>query len=530
VSPPLYSYDSLAWVGSTRAMASFSLKDQPEVFLSHTEISQAVFRAVAAGKARKLAGRLYTPNTADTPEEVVRRNRWQVVDLLYPGAVVSHRTALEGGATSDGTIFLTGDYNRIQELPGLTISLRKGPGPLDGDRRFLGKLWMASEARAVLEVLAPSRSKKTVARGWSQEEVEARLERKVRAGGHPAINQLRDRARALAPLLSASREFDLLDRIIGALLGTRQEALSNPVARSRSLGQPYDPHRLELFQSLFEVLKGSDLTVRPDSMAEADFRHLAFFDAYFSNFIEGTEFELDVAKRIVFEGHLPEGRPKDTKDILGSFRVLSRRDNMGESALDSGSGTAFLDLLRERHQAVLSVRDEAGPGRFKEVGNRAGNTVFVDPELVEGTLLRGTELMQGLEDPMARGIFLSVMVSEVHPFADGNGRLARLVMNAELISGGRRRILIPNGYREDYLLALRAFSRQGRTGPLVHMFDRAQAFTAEIDFSDSNVAENLLRRCGAFDDSERAMLRLPSELGLANRDPRGGISSSKDTR
>ena len=104
------------------------------------------------------------------------------------------------------------------------------------------------------------------------------------------------------------------------------------------------------------------------------------------------------------------------------------------------------------------------------------------------------------------------------------------MMNAELISGGRRRILIPTGYREDYLLALRAFSRQGRTGPLVHMFDRAQAFTAEIDFSDSNVAETLLRRCGAFDDPERAMLRLPSELGLANRDPRGGISPSKDTR
>jgi len=509
-------------------MASFSLKDQPEVFLSHAAVSQAISRAVAAGRARKLAPRLYTANTEDTPGEIVRRNRWQVADLLYPGAVVSYRTALEGGPTSDGTLFLTGDYNRIQELPGLTISLRKGPGPLEGDRRFLGNLWMASEARAVLEVLAPSRSKKTVSRGLSQEKVEERLERKLRAGGPVALNEILDQARVLAPLLSASREFGLLDGIIGTLLGTREEELSSPVARSRSVGQPYDPHRLDLFQSLFELLIGSELAARPDSMEEADFRHLAFFDAYFSNFIEGTEFEIDVARRIVFEGHLPEGRPKDTHDILGSFRVLSRRDLIGKNALDSGSGTAFLDLLRERHHAVLSMRDEARPGRFKEVGNRAGNTVFVEPELVEGTLLRGFEILQGLEDPLARGIFLSVVISEVHPFVDGNGRLARLMMNAELISGGRRRILISVGYREDYLLALRAFSRQGRTGPLVHMFDRAQAFTAEVDFSDSDAAEALLRRCGAFDDPERALLRLPSDLGMTTRDPRTGIPQPKD--
>lgn len=508
-------------------MARFSLKDQPEVFLSDASVSQAVSRGVAAGRIRRLAPRLYTGNTADPPDEVVRRNRWQVVGLLYPGAVVSHRTAFLGGPASDGTVFLTGDYNRLQELPGLTISLRSGPGPLEGDRRFLGELWMASEARAVLEVLAPSRSKKTVARGVPRGEVEERLERKLRAGGPATLNQLRDRARLLAPLLSAEREFGELTGIVGTLLGTREEELNSPSARARSQDRPYDPHRLDLFQSLFEALQGSDWPVRHDTLEEADFRHLAFFDAYFSNYIEGTEFELDVAKRIVFDGHMPPGRPKDTHDILGTFRALSRRDQMGVGALESGSPSAFLDLLRARHQAVLSMRDEARPGQFKEVANRAGNTVFVVPELVEGTLLQGFELLQGLADPAARGIFLSVMVSEVHPFTDGNGRLARLMMNAELVSGGLRRILIPVGYWEDYLLALRAFSRQGRTGPLLQMFDRGQAFTAEVDFSDAIGAEALLRRCGAFDDPEGARLRLPSELGLATRDPRSGVLNSR---
>jgi len=33
---------------------------------------------------------------------------------------------------------------------------------------------------------------------------------------------------------------------------------------------------------------------------------------------------------------------------------------------------------------------------------------------------------------MARALLAMFIVSEVHPFIDGNGRLARLVMNAEL--------------------------------------------------------------------------------------------------
>jgi fido (protein-threonine AMPylation protein) len=32
------------------------------------------------------------------------------------------------------------------------------------------------------------------------------------------------------------------------------------------------------------------------------------------------------------------------------------------------------------------------------------------------------------------------LISEVHPFADGNGRIARIMMNAELVAAGEERI------------------------------------------------------------------------------------------
>ena len=81
-----------------RVMGKRRTSDQsplPEVFVSTRETSRLVSTAVAAGKARKLAARLYTSNMVDAPDAIIRRNLWRVVSLVVPGTVVSHRTAIE---------------------------------------------------------------------------------------------------------------------------------------------------------------------------------------------------------------------------------------------------------------------------------------------------------------------------------------------------------------------------------------------------------------------------------------------------
>ena len=52
------------------------------------------------------------------------------------------------------------------------------------------------------------------------------------------------------------------------------------------------------------------------------------------------------------------------------------------------------------------------------------------------------------------------LVSEVHPFLDGNGRIARVMMNAELVKQGQTKIIIPTVYRDDYIGAIRKLTRQ----------------------------------------------------------------------
>ena len=112
-------------------------------------------------------------------------------------------------------------------------------------------------------------------------------------------------------------------------------------------------------------------------------------------------------------------------------------------------GEHLLDLLRSRHAVIMEGRPDNNPGRFKTATNRVGSRVFV--------------------------------VSEVHPFDAGNGRLARVLMNAELVAAGQARILIPTVYRNNYLASLRGMSVNGHADGLIATLAFAQRWRAQVD-------------------------------------------------
>jgi hypothetical protein len=487
----------------------------PEIFLSDAETSAAVHRAVKRGEIRKIGPRLYTPNLTDVPEAIIGRNLWQVIGLLFPGAVVSHRTALTQKPTPRGTVFLTGAYDRTVRLPGTTVRILRGAGPLEGDSSYVGALYMASEARALLECLSLSRVRSTEASVVARAEVEEILERRLSFKGEAWTNQVRDHARAIAPQLGLQEAYTKLDTIIGALLGTRKTKMSAPTAIARAAGVPYDAVRLERLTRLADALRLWSSDDHPDPVIRGPaFQNLAFFDAYFSNFIEGTEFEVEEALEIVFENRIPAARPADAHDVLGTFRLVSSSYEMGQSAVGLARDFAgFRAMLESRHETILQGRPETQPGRFKQVTNRAGDTIFVQPNQLVGTLTRGLEVLPSLTGPFHRAVYMMFLISETHPFNDGNGRLARAMMNAELISGRQRRILIPTAFRGDYIGGLRRLSRNDDPATLIQVLSFAQRFTARVDFSDLAAAQAVLTRCHAFDSGEEARLRMPSSTG-----------------
>lgn len=490
------------------------VREQPEVFGSTTAIASRVRRGIAAGILRKLAARVYTRNIEAEPEDLVRRHLWNVLAFVVPsGCVVSFRTAFENRPSPEGHVWLSAPYTRNIALPGLHIHLVQAPGTLEGDRPFAGGLDLASEPRVLLENLLPSRERGGIRRTVSQEAMEERLDAILRSRGEAGLQAVRDAARALAPHLGAEKAFEALNRMMAATLGSRPDHRArSQVLGARMLGAPYDPGAIARIDHLVVELGASVHTERPDPVRTGmAWNTLAFFDAYFSNYIEGTEFEVGEAREIVFEQKIPNGRPADAHDVLGTYTLVADAGAMGRAPSAVGAGAEFEDLLSHWHSRLMADRPEVVPGVWKTTPNRAGDTTFVSPDLARGTMRAGFERVRAMSTPFARAVGLMFLITEVHPFVDGNGRLARAVMNAELIAGMQRRILIPTVYRDDYIGALRLLSRQNNPTVLPKMLDIAQAFTAAVSFPDYASALAQLAESNAFRASDEARLLIPIE-------------------
>ena len=97
----------------------------------------------------------------------------------------------------------------------------------------------------------------------------------------------------------------------------------------------------------------------------------------------------------------------------------------------------------------------------------------------------------------------------MHPFLDGNGRIARIMMNAELVAGGESKIIIPTVYRDDYLGALRRLTRRSDPLTYIRMMERAHEFSENVYGDDRNAMEAYLKSCNAFmEDTEGKILKI----------------------
>lgn len=164
--------------------------------------------------------------------------------------------------------------------------------------------------------------------------------------------------------------------------------------------------------------------------------------------------------------------------------------------LTPNSSDDFIKILKYRHQIILSAREDKTPGLFKTKNNFAGSTAFVDLNLMYGTLIKSFDFYQALRHPFAKAAYMMFVVSEVHPFLDGNGRIARVMMNSELVSAGHSKIIIPTVYRDDYIGTLRRLTRNQDPKPYIRMLSRAQAFSYTVQGESMNEMQNILEARG----------------------------------
>lgn len=474
---------------------------------SDPNVSRVISKKAKDGELRKVAPRIYTTNLIDSLENIVRRNLIEILVHRYPGAVISHRSAKEMRPTASGDFFLTNSVTRrVTDLPGVILNFVKGPKSSIHDIPFMG-LHISGEYRYMLENMQVSRRQGDQSRVLPISAIENKLEQLLLTGGEERLNKYRDELRLVSEDLGMQSEFARINNIISALLSTHDaKVLATDSAKAFAVGRPFDTSRVELFEILFDAIKDKFFVIRNNrNTDEESFRLFSFFESYFSNYIEGTEFDIEEAKAIVDSGIPIPRRDEDSHDILGTFKILSNRAEMMKTP---SSVDELFAIMSYRHSHLLEGRPHMNPGVFKMKNNRAGQTEFVDHQLVKGTLSQGFKYYAALTDPFAKAIFMMFMVSEVHPFNDGNGRMARVMMNAELVKADQSRIIVPTVFREDYILSLRKLSRRKDPLPYINVMTKLHQFSDNLYGSDFAELKSYLKACNAYEEPSQAKLQI----------------------
>lgn len=119
----------------------------------------------------------------------------------------------------------------------------------------------------------------------------------------------------------------------------------------------------------------------------------------------------------------------------------------------------------ERRYVVNGER----PGEFKKHDYVTGkNEVGSAPEDVENDLSDLLEEVNtiGKQSPLKAGAYFHAKFENIHPFADGNGRVGRLAMNYLLVLHGHPPVIIHEEDRRDYYEALEAWDSRQELAPL----------------------------------------------------------------
>ncbi len=133
--------------------------------------------------------------------------------------------------------------------------------------------------------------------------------------------------------------------------------------------------------------------------------------------------------------------------------------------------------VRQTHKLVQSRIDDENAGRYRETQVRIAGTAFTPPESWQVPNLMtewGAWLVaeENVTHPVTLAALAHHRLVAIHPFIDGNGRTARLVMNLILMRAGYPPTVIQRINREQYYRVLDQ-ADTGKPAALVNFVGRA---------------------------------------------------------
>ena len=175
---------------------------------------------------------------------------------------------------------------------------------------------------------------------------------------------------------------------------------------------------------------------------------------YTSNAIEGNTLTRQETALIIEKGLTVDGKTlKEYLEAVNHAAALAIVISLAQNKETAISESDILDIQR----LILSKIDDANAGRYRSVAVRIAGTTSVLPNPVKVPQLMA-EFVQWLQTAQGHPAEVAAQAHyrlvSIHPFVDGNGRTARLLMNLILVREGYPPAIIRKEDRRRYINAL----------------------------------------------------------------------------
>lgn len=299
------------------------------------------------------------------------------------------------------------------------------------------------------------------------------LLRRLLDRGHSVV------AGRLAGALRRIGQSDMADEIAATMKAAgydvRQSDPFVPEQSFHSLGRGTAPIAGRI-QAMWEAMRGPvlDAFPKPPGLPRDRDAYLKFLndiyksDAYHSLSIEGYRVTPELIERVRLgnwdpDHHYADRRDRDALAARGywqAFQVV--KSNIAEIITGANPGTLVRTAHRDWYRALFQPCVTAGLVSASALAGYRNDAVYlrtsryVPPrwEAVRDAIPALFDLIEAEPEPAARAVLGHWLVGYIHPYPDGNGRVARFVMNAMLASGGYPWTVIRVEDRAPYLAAL----------------------------------------------------------------------------
>ena len=194
---------------------------------------------------------------------------------------------------------------------------------------------------------------------------------------------------------------------------------------------------------------------------------------YHSNAIEGNSLTLGETRSLILHGLTAHGKPmRDHLDIEGHDEVVKAIEDaveINEELNEVFTRNLHKMLLKEPYE-IDAITPEGQPtkrlisvGDYKTQPNNVRTSTgeiyyFTPPEQVKPAMSDLIDWYRRTENKGEHPVIIAATFHyrfvRIHPFDDGNGRMARLLMNMILIKHGYTVAIIPREERDQYIQTL----------------------------------------------------------------------------